>query len=143
MTSHIIETEDGPVDLTKIETVYGLLPEEVQKSLMACDCVEYYYDGVWWQVGGRSRLNRNHAYRAKRMPPTKPSIDWSQVNPRFKWLARDNDCDSCYLYEDEPILKDWSWRSSTGWECRAEVFASLTLGPCAWKDSLVKRPEGV
>lgn len=140
MTSHIIKNEDGLIDLTKIEKPFGLLPEEVKEALKAYDHVETYSLGEW-RACPNPLWESALAYRAKPIPTTKPSIDWSQVNPRFKWLARDNCCDYCYLFEDKPILEGNYWQVDAGRVFQAEVFTSMTLGTCAWNDSLVKRPD--
>lgn len=73
--------------------------------------------------------------------PTKPSIDWSHIAPRFKWLARDNDGEA-YFFEKEPTAGRWRWCVLGGYGI-AHTLASYHPGTCDWRDSLIQRPEGV
>lgn len=69
---------------------------------------------------------------------TKPSIDWSQVSEKFRFLATDDD-GRTYMYVQEPELTSFSWYSQD--HASADVFKSFKKGDVDWKDSLVKRPE--
>lgn len=75
-----------------------------------------------------------------RIKPTKPSIDWSHVHPRYKYLARD-DYGGIYLYEEEPYKLSRQWESRRGDACRTDNLSSVKAGDCDWQDSLVKRPD--
>lgn len=76
-----------------------------------------------------------------RIKPTKPSIDWSQVHSRFKYLARDNS-GGMYLFEEEPYREEYDWVNvGEGIYMSAFPFASLKKGTCDWAESLVQRPE--
>ena len=78
-----------------------------------------------------------------RIKLSKPSIDWSQVSDRFKYLAKSRN-GNCYLYEDKPkIFYHDCWSFTHGICVSASVFQSLEVGTCDWRDSLVERPEGV
>lgn len=81
-----------------------------------------------------------HVYRIK---TTKPSIDWSQVSDKYKYLARDED-GQVYLYVNKHVLKqnNW-WTLEDGDYDIASVFKSLDVGNCIWSESLVERPEGI
>jgi len=81
--------------------------------------------------------------RAVEKPKTKPSIDWSHVAPQYKWLAQDEDGDA-WFYDEPPRVLGDSWSVSFNPVVLfANGFASYAAGDCDWKDSLVKRPEGV
>ena len=73
---------------------------------------------------------------------TKPSIDWTHVNEKFKWLASDFDGNP-WVYEYEPTVGGAStcWLPSKGDTFRADRLASYVPGTCSWEDSLVERPK--
>lgn len=74
--------------------------------------------------------------------PTKPSIDWREVNSEWKWLATDQSGRS-YLHKDKPIpFFPLAWWTSQQ-QVDACVFSSYVAGTCEWYESLVERPDGV
>lgn len=75
-------------------------------------------------------------------PKTKPSIDWSQIKPEYKWLARDLTRDA-FAYVNKPGRYTTSWHAREGARARADSLVSYAPGDCDWKDSLVERPAGV
>ena len=100
---------------------------------------------LWLEIS-RPKWLPHCTYRIKSKPaPTKPSIDWSAVSEKFKYLAKDRNDESLYLYTHKPKPQVWVWRSKVK-GCSivsADQFASASRGTCDWKDSLVERPEGV
>ncbi len=66
-------------------------------------------------------------------------IDWWQVNPRYNYMARDQD-DEAYLYEHKPASTRIGWGTTQGDAVSAEVFLSYKKGTVHWTDSLVERP---
>jgi hypothetical protein len=75
-------------------------------------------------------------------------IDWSHVNPMYRYMARDAN-DNIALYTDDPIMGDGEWvynedEYDDHWcMCFAKFeipFASYKKGTCDWQDSLVARP---
>ena len=80
--------------------------------------------------------------KTHRIKPTKPSINWEHVHPRYKYLARDKD-GRVDLYEEEPVKFNSDWDIDVGNVARANSHSSLKPGNCDWTESLVKRPEGV
>ena len=72
---------------------------------------------------------------------TKPSIDWTHVNEKFKWLSVDaNGC--AYVYENEPKAGvDSYWLCQEGTLYEVNGLASYVPGTCSWEDSLVERPK--
>lgn len=72
----------------------------------------------------------------------KPSIDWSHVSPKFKYMATD-DYGETYLYTHKPTLCDGSWIVETADDNEVRdvsTHSSYKAGTCDWKDSLVERP---
>lgn len=71
------------------------------------------------------------------IPKVLPSIDWSQVSEKYKWLAVDEDGEA-YLYSEQPSIDGDGWY---GADCIAEadVFVSYVPGTVDWKHSLVSR----
>lgn len=74
---------------------------------------------------------------------TKPSIDWSQVSEKYRYLARDG-IGEVYLYVDRPERNNRNWWTDDflGFAV-ADVFKSLDVGDCHWTESLIERPEGI
>lgn len=76
---------------------------------------------------------------------TKPSVDWSQVNPQFNWLA--TDAYGSYFYSHKPTFDGVAWFIEAGnlgddfKVCGTTALASFVPGTCAAEDSLVQRPE--
>lgn len=80
-------------------------------------------------------------YRIKPMKESlKPSIDWDQVHPSFKYLTKDLD-GSCFLHKTEPKIMEGTsiWMSEGDYYYSANTHISLCVGSCDWKDSLVSR----
>lgn len=75
-----------------------------------------------------------------RVKPTKPSINWEHVSPKFKYLARDYR-GNIYLFSKKPYYESGFWRCIGGNVYHAETFVSLRAGNCDSEDSLVERPE--
>lgn len=128
-------------DLTAITCPFGLLDDDTQARLKAHGGpYEFFRADGWfdWSPAWAGDV----VYRVKPAPLTKPSIDWSHVAPEWKWLARDDD-GMMWLYEwPQPDCGVYSWKAH-GRYADASAFASLTPGMCDWRDSLVRRPEGV
>lgn len=69
---------------------------------------------------------------------TKPSIDWSIINKKWKWLAIEEN-GGIYLYEKKPVI------CKTGWTVAREYMhindiLDINTNNCPWEDSLVERP---
>ena len=71
---------------------------------------------------------------------TKPSIDWSQVSPEYKYLAQDSNGKG-YLCGENPHCMAFAWSMESPY-IRATTFTSYVPGTCDWKDSLIERPTG-
>lgn len=71
-----------------------------------------------------------------------PSIDWSQVAPKWKWLAQDKD-EGLWLYTEMPKTGAGGWSNVSG-DCAdvSGVLAALVTGKGDWKKLIVQRPEG-
>jgi len=73
---------------------------------------------------------------------TPDSIDWSHVNPKYKWMTRDKH--GCvYLFEDEPSTHGRGYWKRGGDAVEVQGFASYVKGDVEWYDSLVRRPDNV
>ncbi|PVX86452.1 hypothetical protein [Paraburkholderia unamae] len=72
-----------------------------------------------------------------------PSIDWTHVSPRLKWLAQDA-TGALMLFEKMPSPHEGgSWGTAEfGWSTYADNFASARRGNGDWRKLLVQRPEG-
>ena len=131
------------MDLTKITTPFGLLDEETREALKAHGGPYEYWNSPInpsdWSDVGEPRWIEGTVYRVKPHPPTKPSIDWSRVAPKFRWLARDGD-GTAWLYDEKPDAADWQWFGSGETHGEASTHASYCPGTCDWRDSLVERP---
>lgn len=78
-------------------------------------------------------------YRIKPTKPTKPSIDWSHVDKRYNWLAK-NDDGNAFLYDRVPWSQGYAFVGWAGSYVRADAFSSYSPGTCDWRDSLIVRP---
>ena len=71
----------------------------------------------------------------------KPSIDWSHVKDKYKWLSV-NANGSADVYEDEPKVGECGyWYNPKECGYKVNGLASYTPGTCDWQDALVKRPD--
>lgn len=87
-----------------------------------------------WQAGSRYQIE------AIEKPKTKPSIDWTQIKPEYRWLARGaRGC--AYVHARNPKMGLSAWNAD-GPCARVDILVSYTPGDCGWKDSLVERPAG-
>lgn len=75
-----------------------------------------------------------------RIKPSKPSINWEHVHPKFKYLARDY-LGNIYLFSKKPYYESGFWRCIGGNVYHADTFVSLRAGNCDSEDSLVERPK--
>lgn len=91
-------------------------------------------------AGGSPSFNfTNNKYRIKPLEPD--YIDWSHVNAKYRFMARDR-CGDVYLYENEPSDGSSDWMAC-GEFIPASNFSSLIIGKLPWKESKIVRPEGV
>ena len=72
----------------------------------------------------------------------KPSINWSHVKDKYKWLAV-NANGGADVFENEPKVDAVAayWYNPKGGCNKVNGLASYEPGTCDWCDSLVKRPE--
>lgn len=123
---------------------FGLLTDEQQQALQSARdaglWVERYRDpGGWGRIGQQRRFFKDFTYRIALPPLTKPSIDWSHVAPKWRWLATDED--GCtLLYLSKPDLNSNQWWHDSGEFQEAKAFDSFRPGTCDWRESLVERP---
>jgi hypothetical protein len=101
--------------------------------------IEYYSNkNVGWVATTPPSWSKDFYYRVK---VTQDYIDWDQVQPQYKWMAR-----SCsgntYLYKVKPELMYDCWGASLRTEEIVKVTQSSYIqGTTDWKDSLVERGE--
>lgn len=131
-------------DLTKINVPFGLLDDDTRKRV--CD----FQPGTWEFLSNRKRkwvegIGTPHpdwgiTYRAKATPLTKPSPPWEHLADWVQYVARD-EYGGLFGYSDRPNIKIKVWDN----DGRAESLRALKFdrGTCDWRDSLVKRPEGL
>lgn len=73
---------------------------------------------------------------------TNDSIDWSHVNPKYNYMARDANDDFAYFYEAKPEWSDSieNWRTPSGTTAAdGAAFSSYKMGTCSPENSLVSR----
>jgi hypothetical protein len=129
------------------KTPYGLLSKEMQESFAASSGPFEVYTkrGDWTQSyapdgGNAIKMLSNRVYRLMPKPATtKPSIDWTQIDPRFKYLTTDKDGKS-FVYQDMPTwaIDEWCNRQRLS---EVNFLVSYVAGTCDPKDSLVERPK--
>ena len=152
--------------LVENTTAYGLLSKEMQDAFAeSAGPIEVYTKlGAWtevvktyaghriggdgiWKQGSVFKLLPNRVYRLVTKPVVKPSIDWSQIDPKFQYLAVDGDGDA-FIYEAKPTYQAWGgktegiWIENGGDEARVNFMSSYKPGNnCPSKGALVKRPK--
>ena len=72
----------------------------------------------------------------------RPTIDWSHVHVKYRWIAKDPD-GSHWLYAEQPTQTRYGWKSENGDCICADGFATLSPGFCDWEDSLIVGPGGL
>ncbi len=84
-----------------------------------------------------------HDYVHRIKPDEPDSIDWSQVNPKWKYMARDGDGE-VVLYTIEPKFDEdcqyWNVCLCSGSQDITDIVSSYVQGTVHPRDSLVKRP---
>jgi len=142
-------TQERDMDLTQITTPFGLLDDETRATLEAHGGPYEYWNSplspLQWADVGNPMWNLGAIYRVKPQKPTKPSIDWSHVAPKYKWLARDSN-DEAFVYAERPFCEGgyWVWNGGSPDPVQVDrLLASYAPGTCDWRDSLVQRPEDV
>lgn len=71
----------------------------------------------------------------------KPSLDWSPIDEKWKYCARDED-GKVFLYEFKPAKTCLYYYDVTkgGFVQINDIFKSYKPGTVDWKDSLIERP---
>lgn len=98
-----------------------------------------YDDGLSWNRCPAPTWNWHvNDYRVAR---EEPSIDWSAVAKRFRWLVVDHN-GTGELHTEAPDKCDKYWEC-TDHSCMANVFSSFRPGNIPWNEAKpIKRPEG-
>ena len=133
-------TKDELISLMDLDKPFKDLSDEVKVALFTAYVkgvqIQFRY-GSSWQNISEPTWSPNSRYRIA--PATKPdSIDWSQVDNRFKYMARAKD-GWVSLFEDKPFVSGDSWYASSGLIGAQVTQPSYVQGDVDWKDSLVCR----
>ena len=93
-----------------------------------------------WVIASDPLWQSDVYYRVREEPVTYPTVDWSQFNDNYNWIATDQDRET-YVYQTEPKV------NGTGYMSSAEQLAILVIGltsfkpgTCDWKNSKSCRP---
>lgn len=121
----------------------------IERTKEMIEIMQAYVDGkpiefrdnsrVWMYVQSPVWDWNAYDYRIAQIPD---SIDWSHVNPEFKFMAR-SVTGEVFLFRSKPIVvygHYWAVRDSSI-SCNAKNLASYKQGTVDWKDSLVERPD--
>lgn len=125
---------------------WSLLTEDEKAALNAHNGEFEFFNPMAekWSEVKHSAISPRAPYticRAVKPAPSKPSIDWSHVAPKYKWLARGADGVGV-LYSSKPEKHGNCWWVELGFRtlCLASPFATYSPGDCDWCDSLISRP---
>ena len=89
-----------------------------------------------------------------RIAPELPSIDWSQLDKKWRYLAIDS-TEEAYVFTGNPRKGENVWMRSSDnvkgqriflylhEELTGKPFANFKRGTVPWHESLIERPEGV
>jgi len=128
-------------DLTKIKKPLGMLKKKTRTALIAHNGPIDLYGPLGWAVDRTPIWTPWRTYRAA--PTTKPSVDWSALDEKWRFIAVDGD-DWAYAHAERPNIYDKQWVVPGGDCFRIDGFlSSYRPGTCDWRDSLIERPEGV
>lgn len=133
-------TEDELISLMDLDKPFKDLSDAVKVALFTAYVkgaqIQFRYGGGW-NSASEPMWSDDTRYRIA--PTGKPdSIDWSQVDSRFKYMARVKD-GITYLYENKPHLGSNTWSSILGSIAARVSQPSYVQGDVDWKDSLVCR----
>ena len=136
--------EEPEIDLTTIDKPFGTLPEETKMALFRAwlngEQIQTYTK-MWYSITNPGWHVESY-YRVKHTPALIPdSVDWSQIHPDFKYIARDSD-GRVYVYRTKPVLGQVQivFMAVSGWWRLDELLSSYKQGTVVWQDSLVERP---
>lgn len=119
------------------EEIIELMQQASENSLYMVTCLSSLHATVLKNPAWNFGLFRYELVKEK------PSIDWSHVNPKFKYMATDDDGET-YFYTHKPYLWDGSWIMEIEDDSAvrdASTHSSYKAGSCDWKDSLVERSD--
>ena len=130
-------------DLTKINVPLGLLDDDTYNRLRAHDGqIEFRFTDIrkWFEAYAPDWSLHVH-YRAKPQPLTKPQVPWEHMADWVQYVARDEN-GQIWAFDTVPTLGRRTWKYREG---DTEDLKALKIDPgtCDWRDSLVKRPEGL
>lgn len=89
-----------------------------------------------WMHADKNSLLPSYAYRTR---PRQLIIPWEVIKPEYKWAAMDVDGTVCF-YAAKPHTCADGWYSAS---FEAQVILNIDTTGIDWRESLVKRPEGV
>lgn len=114
-------------------------PVEVNVLLVGSDWMRC---GAFGSAGGGPFWSLESRYRVLPKPEefVLPSIDWSHVAPKWKWLSQDK-CGDAFLTTARPTVVGREWLEGCDY-AEAHGFASYAPGKGDWTKLIVQRPEG-
>jgi len=111
----------------------------VIKAKMKGECDIYYANSNEWISGAHDSLVFNHVYRTKPQIKKQLVIPWEMLPDDVQYVAMDKDGE-LFGYATEPRCSGDCW-TNIGNCFRLKL--KIDTSGIDWKDSLVKRPEGV
>lgn len=120
---------------------------EVIKAASEGESIQAMYHGSseWFDID--PIINRFNFvaldYRVKSKAPIPDTMDWSNVHPDFRFVARDEN-GSVYLYETKPEIwgvSMWATEEANYERIGDAWFTGHTVGNVDWKESLIERGE--
>lgn len=135
--------EEGDlVSLMDLDKPFKDLSDEVKVALFTAYIkgaqIQYKYGSRWLNTSAPS-WSPDSYYRIAPTPVDKPdSIDWSQVDSQYKYMARTTE-GWVRLYMNKPTLGTYQWCTEPGTICARVSQPSYVQGDVDWKDSLVCR----
>jgi hypothetical protein len=140
IVSPLLLTDPAAINAAVAGRSFGELPRNLQLALF-----NVWLEGVHkleCNAPDRDGWFKNLVYTVRVVEPkTKPSIDWAQVAPTLKFLARDQS-GRAWAYAGRPNIEDGRqyWLSTGDCYQVDACFTSYNPGDCEWQDSLVERP---
>jgi hypothetical protein len=134
----MVERVHTMTDLTKIEKPFGLLDKETRAALREYDGALEVFGGARWTSVDCVSFFPRYTYRA---PPRKLP-EWPVgLRPEWQWIAMDED-GQVYAYKEEPE-RLWSVWEKDKKGIRIDQLVDISFDGIPWRESIIKRPEGV
>ena len=136
------------MDLTKINQPFGTLDIETKLALHRAFYEGKVIEGLspsnnkWHVVQAPAWFYNHITYRLRPDPLRDISLPWAALDARWQHAARDEN-GAVFVYLECPDLGGNAWVTASSYLEVTGLFANFDPGNKPWRESLIRRPEGV